>query len=62
MQIDLTPALKAEAYARIMWARACRFDGIDPKSKFVVFSDDNPYAIEAGKAASIAIREALKVR
>ena len=26
------------------WQRACEYDGIDPRSRFVVFSDGNPYA------------------
>ena len=25
------------------WIKACKYDNIDPDSKFVVFSDDNPY-------------------
>ena len=28
----------------VWWRKACEFDGVDPKEKFVVFSDDNPYA------------------
>ena len=32
---------------KLAWARACRHDGIDPKSKFVVFSKDNPHARRA---------------
>lgn len=29
---------------RDCWRRACLFDNIDPSSKFVVFSKDNPWA------------------
>jgi len=25
------------------WRLACEYDGIDPRSRFVVFSDENPY-------------------
>ncbi len=26
-----------------LWAKACEHDNIEPSSKFVVFSDDNPW-------------------
>lgn len=29
-----------------LWNKACEHDGIDPKSKFVVFSEGNPFAKE----------------
>ena len=25
------------------WIKACKYDNIKPDSKFVIFSDDNPY-------------------
>lgn len=28
----------------ILWVKACKFDGIDPRSKFVVFSQENIYS------------------
>jgi len=28
---------------KALWIKSCRFDGIPADSKFVVFSDDNPY-------------------
>jgi len=31
------------ATVRKCWEDACKFDGVDPNEKFVVFSDDNPY-------------------
>ena len=34
-----------------LWSRACIHDGIDPKSKFVVFSDDNPWVLLHGAAS-----------
>jgi hypothetical protein len=27
-----------------LWQLACQYDGIAPESKFVVFSQDNPFA------------------
>jgi hypothetical protein len=33
----------AAAAYRSAWEAACKHDGIDPDSKFVVFSDDNPF-------------------
>ena len=30
-------------YEREIWELACKHDGIDPDSKFVVFSRENPY-------------------
>ncbi|HXQ34290.1 MAG TPA: hypothetical protein VN843_09775 [Anaerolineales bacterium] len=38
------------AEVKILWARACRFDGIDPKSTFVSFSDSNPHVAEYNTA------------
>jgi len=29
---------------RECWIKACEYDGIDPRSMFVVFSEGNPYA------------------
>jgi hypothetical protein len=28
-----------------LWRKACEHDGIDPTSKFVVFSKDNPWIV-----------------
>lgn len=33
-----------------LWVKACEFDGIDPTSKFVVFSDSNPWAKKYNQA------------
>lgn len=30
-------------WVRLAWVSACKHDGIDPASKFVVFSADNPF-------------------
>lgn len=27
-----------------LWIKACKHDGIDPTSKFVIFTKDNPWA------------------
>lgn len=37
---------------KILWTRACRHDGIDPKSTFVSFSDSNPHVAEYNTAMS----------
>jgi len=29
--------------ARLAWARACEYEGIDAQSAFVVFSENNPH-------------------
>jgi hypothetical protein len=39
----MTPA-ELLTVARSLWKEACGFDGIDPDSKFVVFSDGNKFA------------------
>ncbi len=31
---------------KLAWAAACSHDGIDPSSKFVTFSKDNPFIVE----------------
>jgi len=33
-----------------LWESACKFDGVDPASKFVVFSDGNRFAALHDKA------------
>jgi len=30
----------------VWWELACQHDGIDPKSSFIAFSNDNPYFAE----------------
>jgi len=32
-----------EATRQHLWVKACEHDGIPPDSKFVVFSEDNPF-------------------
>jgi hypothetical protein len=34
---------RLRAQVQITWQVACKADGIDPKSTFVVFSDHNPF-------------------
>lgn len=36
-------ALAKLGQVKILWARACRHDNIEPKSTFVNFSDSNPH-------------------
>lgn len=45
------------AEVKILWARACRHDGIDPKSTFVSFSDSNPHVA----AYNVAMGEYLNL-
>jgi len=42
--------IAALAKVKILWCRMCRANGIDPASKFVVFSDSNPVAKEYNEA------------
>ncbi|MFA5186770.1 MAG: hypothetical protein WC551_09860 [Patescibacteria group bacterium] len=53
-RIEVNQGLKviAEAAAayRSAWEAACKHDKIDPDARFVVFSDDNPYAPFIGPA------------
>lgn len=39
-----------------LWAKACEADGIDPNSKFVVFSKDNPWIARYNRAANLVQR------
>lgn len=50
-------ATKAEVNR--LWRLACLHDGIGTTSQFVVFSDDNPLAIEYN-AATVAYQAAVK--
>lgn len=36
----------ARKQVQAVWVAMCRFDKIDPKSNFVIFSDTNPFAQE----------------
>ena len=38
---------------RDLWVKACEYDKIDPNSKFVVFSKDNPWAKKYNKFACL---------
>ena len=40
---------------RDLWVKACEYDGIDPESKFVVFSDDNPWMRKYNLLACIRV-------
>lgn len=39
-----------------LWIKACLHDSIDPKSAFIVFSEDNPHIAELDQA-TIALME-----
>lgn len=47
---------KAGKIAKSLWAKACKFDGHPATSKFVVFSDSNPYAEAAGRASLFYVK------
>lgn len=50
--------LIAEARVRGLWRLLCEFDGIDPTSKFVVFSPDNLHRV----AHNAAMKELFALR
>ena len=43
VQLECEKRESALKHAREMWAKACAHDGIDPATKFAVFSDGNPW-------------------
>ena len=45
-----------------LWQQACRYDGIDPTSRFAVFSDENPYARLHSSAVQQAFDRAAEWR
>jgi hypothetical protein len=53
---DRTAQLREQV--RQSWARACRFDGIDPESTMAGWSDGNPHRITYD-AAVAALRDHL---
>lgn len=46
-RIEIRPALKTidgiRRTIRSIWVSACKYDKIDPKEKFVIFSKKNPF-------------------
>lgn len=48
------------ATVKKVWEAMCKHDGIDPDSRFVVFSDDNPYT-QFWNSALTQYRETLAV-
>jgi hypothetical protein len=44
LSADEKRRITAEFERRRLWRRACAFDGIDPSTSFVVFTENNPYA------------------
>ena len=38
------------------WEKACEYDHVDPKSKFVVFSDKNPWVEPYNKAMNALVK------
>ena len=45
-----------ESRVKNLWRKACEWDKILPESKFVVFSDDNPYLKEYNDAVGQLLR------
>lgn len=49
------PSSEVWRYVRsVVWKLACKYDDVDPKSMFVVFSSKNPYDLSFGKITQIA--------
>ena len=42
---------------RAVWKKACEFDAIAPESMFVIFSKQNPYAVEANALMLKALKQ-----
>jgi hypothetical protein len=42
---------------KTLWAKACKWEKIPESSKFIIFSDSNPYLTKLNKAASDCQRE-----
>ena len=58
-KIPLAPATvprDIEQKVRGLWNKACSWEKIPPESKFVVFSNDNPYTREYNKAVGELLR------
>ena len=53
---------KAQKEVSRLWALMCQVDGVDPSSKFVVFPNGNPYALEYNEAVAAfqKIRKQIK--
>lgn len=42
-----------------IWIKACEWDSINPDAKFVVFSDENPWAARYNKAVGLVQRSRI---
>jgi hypothetical protein len=42
---------------RAVWKQACEFDAISPESMFVIFSNQNPYAVKANELMGKALAQ-----
>lgn len=47
--------LQAYADLKALWRAACEFDDISADGKFVVFSEDNPFAAQYNAAACLVV-------
>jgi len=50
------PHSELESKVKSAWAKACEWEKISPESKFVVFSDDNPYLKEYNEGIKQLLR------
>lgn len=48
--------VKSRRLVRSFWVKACKHDCIDPDSKFVVLSDENPWASAYNRAMGLYLR------
>lgn len=59
-KVPYLPATKTpielEQKVKSLWTKACEWEKIPPESKFVVFSDDNPYLKEYNEAVKQLLR------
>lgn len=50
------PKTELEQDVQDLWKKACKWEGIEPEAKFVVFSEDNPYMPEYDRAMGKLLR------
>lgn len=41
---------------KALWIKSCRFDGLNVNSKFVIFSEENPYIKKYNRIASLQLQ------
>jgi hypothetical protein len=48
--------------SKTLWKKACKFDKIPPRSKFVSFSKENPYVADYNKSVREEMQQLRKIR